>query len=263
MTGRVFQLVVQYDGTDFSGWQAQPGARTVQGELEAILGRLCGVPVRIAGAGRTDAGVHARGQAAGVELPVHWDTARLRRAINQQAPADIWLPAVHEMQAGFHARFSAISRRYSYGVGIRDDCWSPFRRRYLHVWPDQRGSLRDDGIELLNRCAALVTGTHAFRAFAVRGTAPEGDDHRCTVAECRWVAHDDVWTMHIEANRFLHHMVRFLVGTMLDVASGKRPIGDLSDLLNADRNDDVSPPASASGLTLERVTYPAQLYLTA
>ena len=257
MPERSIQLVVQYDGTDFSGWQVQPATRTVQGVLEEVLSRLADEPVRVTGAGRTDAGVHARGQSAGIVVAGHWTPDRLRRALNQRLPGDVWIADAHEMAPSFHARFSATARRYSYVVGFRDDSWSPFRRRFLFPWPGS--SAPDTGA--LGWCAERTLGEHTFRGFAVRGTAPETDDHRCDVRECRWVERDGALAFDIEANRFLHHMVRFLVGTMLDVASGRRGRDDFTALLEATVNDEVSPPAPASGLTLERVNYPAHLYL--
>jgi tRNA pseudouridine38-40 synthase len=249
---------VQYDGTDFSGWQVQPAARTVQGVLEGTLARLAGFPVRVTGAGRTDAGVHARGQAAGVSLAEHWTPDRVRRALNQQLPGDVWIATAHEMVPTFHARFSATSRRYRYVVGLRDDSASPFRRRFLYPWPAVEAP---DG-DALDWCAAQLPGRRSFRAFAVRGTAPDDDDHVCEILHAAWSREAACVALDIAADRFLHHMVRFLVGTMLDVASGRRPRAEFTALLGADRNDDVSAPAPASGLCLERVTYPASLYLT-
>ena len=259
MQERTIQLVVQYDGTDFSGWQVQPDTRTVQGTLEESLSRLAGAPVRVTGAGRTDAGVHARGQAAGVTLASHWTPDRVRRALNQQLPADVWIAETHEMVPSFHARFSAVARRYSYVVGLTDDSCSPFRRRFLVPWagapaPDRRA---------LDWCAEQVCGEHAFRGFAVRGTAPPDDDHRCTIHSCAWTESEATLTMSIEANRFLHHMVRFLVGTMMEIGAGRRPQDDFPALLRAASNDAVSPPAPACGLTLERVTYPDHFYARA
>jgi tRNA pseudouridine38-40 synthase len=257
MPERMIQLVVQYDGTDFSGWQVQPAARTVQGVLEETLARLADSPVRITGAGRTDAGVHARGQAAGALLASHWTPERVRRALNQQLPGDVWIAAAHEMDPSFHARFSATSRRYRYVVGLRDDRASPFRRRFLYPWPAVEPPEKD----ALDWCAVQLPGKRAFRGFAVKGTAPDDDDHVCEIRRAAWESRDGDLEFHVEADRFLHHMVRFLVGTMLEVASGRRPRDEFAALLNADRNDEVSPPAPASGLSLEQVTYPAHLYL--
>lgn len=256
------QLVLHYDGTAFAGWQLQPGLRTVQGVLEETLGRLHGVPIRVTGAGRTDAGVHARGQAAGVTVAPHWEPQRLRRVMNQHLPADLWVASAHEMRPDFHARFSAVARRYRYTLGTRPEAASPFRRRWATPY---EGTPLDR--ETLDWCAARLLGTHVFRGFAVRGTAPAEDDHRCTVTLARWVdaAPDEPGDLvfEIQANRFLHHMVRFLVATMLETASGKRTREAFLTLLVAETNDEVAPPAAPTGLSLEEVTYPADLYLPA
>jgi tRNA pseudouridine38-40 synthase len=255
MTARTVQLVLHYDGTAFAGWQVQPEQRTVQGELERVLAGLCGQRVVAQGAGRTDAGVHARGQAVGVRVTERWTAPKLRRALNALLPGDVWVAAAHEMRPEFHARYSATSRRYAYQVGTDEAAYSPFRRRT--EWAVLRPLARD----ALDQAAAEVVGQHRFIAFAVRGTAPATDRHCCTVTHARWADRAGGLTFEIEANRFLHHMVRFLVGTMLDVASGRRSAECISHLLAADDNDEVSPPAPAHGLFLEGVSYPPSLYL--
>ena len=257
MRRRSVQLVLHYDGAEFAGWQRQAEARTVQGVLEAAASRLCDAPVAVVGAGRTDAGVHARGQAAGVQVPDRWTPQALRRALNAILPGDVWVAAAHEMRDEFHARYSATARRYRYAVGLDDEARSPFRRRWEWAYPRQV-----DHARLAAETAALA-GAHAFRAFAVRGTAPAHDDHRCVVHEARWEAAGSALLFFVEANRFLHHMVRFLVGTLLDVASGRREPGTVRRLLAAQDNNGVSPPAPPQALFLERVIYPDHLYLTA
>ena len=166
------QLVLHYDGARFAGWQRQRDVRTVQGELEAALTRLCGRPVPVIGAGRTDAGVHARGQAAGAQVEARWTPAALRRALNAVLPDDVWVAAAYRMQAGFHARYSATARRYRYVVGVDDAARSPFRRG--REWAYARAVDR----ARLDAAAAAVVGDHCFRAFAVQGTAPADDPHR-------------------------------------------------------------------------------------
>jgi tRNA pseudouridine38-40 synthase len=146
-------------------------------------------------------------------------------------------------------------------VGLDEEAASPFRRRWTLPW--SRALDRD----ALSWCAERLVGRHVFRGFAVRGTAPETDDHVCEVRLARWrmveeAGRSDV-VFDVAANRFLHHMVRFLVGTMLEVASGTRPREDFPALLTASTNDEVSPPASAAGLCLEAVTYPDELFLQA
>lgn len=257
MAERTVQLVLHYDGSDFSGWQRQPEQRTVQGVVEQALERLCGHPIAALGSGRTDAGVHARGQAVGVRVPDKWTPDALRRALNAILPPDVWVVAAHEMRSDFHARYSAIARRYCYYVGTDDDAQSPFRRRteFPFLFPLDR--------DMLHASATPLVGEHSFRAFAVKGTAPESDRHRCAVALARWQERPGGLRFEIEANRFLHHMVRFLVGTMLDIASGRRPLADVSVLLGAQDNQEVSAPAPAHALFLEAVQYPSELYVTA
>jgi tRNA pseudouridine38-40 synthase len=255
MPERTIQLVLHYDGARFAGWQRQPDARTVQGVLEETLGRLCAAPVAVLGAGRTDAGVHARGQAAGVRVAPKWRAATLRRALNATLPDDVWVASAHEMHADFHARYSARSRGYCYVVGTDEAARSPFRRAWEWAYARPVDDAR------LAAAADQIVGDHSFRAFAVRGTAPAHDDHRCVVRRARWRRDGGRLVFEVEANRFLHHMVRFLVGTMLDEGSGRRAEGTVRDLLGAADNGGVSPPAPPHALYLERVDYPPDLYL--
>ena len=249
------QLVLHYDGSGFSGWQRQPEQRTVQGVVEQALERLCGQAVAALGSGRTDAGVHARGQAVGVRVPAKWTPDALRRALNAVLPEDVWVAAAFDMRPDFHARYSAISRRYSYYVGTDDAARSPFRRRTEYPFEHRMDRAA------LDAAAARIVGAHSFRAFAVKGTAPETDGHQCDVSVARWEDRPGGLVFEIEANRFLHHMVRFLVGTMLDVATRRRPLDDVAGLLRAADNSDVSPPAPAHALFLDAVRYPPALYV--
>ena len=264
MAERTVQIVLHYDGSGFSGWQRQPEQRTVQGVVEQALERICGTETAALGSGRTDAGVHARGQAVGVRVAEKWTPDVLRRALNAVLPEDVWVAAAYEMRPEFHARYSATARRYSYVVGTDDGAQSPFRRRTEHAFPSplDRGALKAS--------ADTIVGEHSFRAFAVKGTAPERDDHRCTVHVARWrprqigsLPAEAGFVFEIEANRFLHHMVRFLVGTMLDIGAGRRPVADMQTLLDASDNTDVSPPAPPHALFLDAVRYPDDLYVPA
>jgi tRNA pseudouridine38-40 synthase len=255
MAERTVQLVLHYDGARFAGWQRQAAERTVQGELERSLARLLQAPTAALGAGRTDAGVHARGQAAGVRVPEKWTPTSLRRALNAVLPDDLWVAAAHEMEPAFHARYSATARRYSYAVGLSDAARSPFRRTW--EWAIGRPFDRT----LLDAETAVLPGTHCFGAFAVRGTAPPQDTLHCAITRAGWREEGDVLFFDVAANRFLHHMVRFLVGTLLDVATGRRPAGTVARLLEASDNREVSPPAPPHALCLEHVEYPRDLYL--
>ncbi|HEY6088452.1 MAG TPA: tRNA pseudouridine(38-40) synthase TruA [Gemmatimonadaceae bacterium] len=255
MLSRSVQLVLHYDGARFSGWQRQPDERTVQGDLEAAVSKLCGAPVTVVGAGRTDAGVHARGQAAGVRVPEKWSALALRRSMNAILPDDVWIAAAFDMLDEFHPRYSAVSRSYSYYVGTDDLASSPFRRHTELVWK------KPLHLDRLAAAANSIEGDHSFRAFAIKGTAPETDDHRCVVSRAAWRERDGGLAFDIRANRFLHHMVRFLVGTMLEIGSGKREPEVMAELLAHEQNSNVSQPAPPHGLFLENVEYPRDLYL--
>ncbi|MEO7359530.1 MAG: tRNA pseudouridine(38-40) synthase TruA [Gemmatimonadaceae bacterium] len=255
MDTHTLQLLTHYDGGRFSGWQRQLDARTVQGEIEAVLTRITGDHIVVSGAGRTDAGVHATGQIASIQVPTRWTPQIIRRALNSMLPDDIWIADAHKMAPEFHARFSAMARRYSYLVGTDEAARSPFRRRY--EWAIRRPL----NAEALAGETAVLLGTHVFRAFAKARTAPAGDDHRCIIQEARWNPREGGWEFEIEANRFLHHMVRFLVGTIVDVALGRRPQGTVARLLTEIDNLDTSSLAPAHALSLRAVRYPAELYL--
>jgi tRNA pseudouridine38-40 synthase len=255
MLSRTVQLVLHYDGARFSGWQRQPDERTVQGELEEAVSKLCGAPVPVVGAGRTDAGVHARGQAAGVRVPEKWSALALRRSMNAILPDDVWIAAAFDMRDAFHPRYSAVSRSYSYYVGTDDLASSPFRRSTELVWKKPLDLAR------MSAAAQAVVGRHCFRAFAVKGTAPERDEHRCDVLHAAWRGREGGLAFDIKADRFLHHMVRFLVGTMLEIGEGRREPGVIAELLAQDDNSNVSQPAPPHGLFLESVEYPKDLYM--
>src|SRR5215207_10091427 len=203
MTARTVQLVLHYDGSAFAGWQRQPNERTVQGELEQVLTRLTGGHVAALGAGRTDAGVHARGQAVGVRVPERWSAANLRRALNALLPRDIWVAAAHEMRADFHARYSALARRYSYYVGTDEEARSPFRRHT--EWPLTRALDR----ELLDTVTALEGSSSRFRpiGFSTTWCASSSERwsrwHRDAVSPTRWIG---CWRPAATTkSRHLHH----------------------------------------------------------
>lgn len=242
------RLTLHYDGSGFAGWQVQPGERTVQAELEAGLERLTGRSVRVTAAGRTDAGVHATGQVVGVPVPAKWEPQELRRALNAVLPRDVWVAEASVAPAGFHARYDAVARGYLYRLGTADVARSPFVRRWC--WPlGQPVSLA-----ALNDAAARFPGEHSFRAFAKSGQPERGE--RCTVLRAEWrPASRATVTFHVVANRFLHHMVRYMVGTMVDVARERRPASDIDALLRGDPGVETSPPAPPEGLYLARVYY--------
>jgi tRNA pseudouridine38-40 synthase len=205
-------------------------------------------------AGRTDTGVHAVGLAVSFSAPATWNAAALRRALNALLPTDCWIESVHPMQPGFHARKSAISRRYRYDIGLDDAASSPFRRRF--EWALERPL----DLAALRSAARLLLGEHDFRAFAAKG-APK-PHYLCRLALSEWEprADDRGVSFHVEADRFLHHMVRMLVGTMVDVGLERRPLADIEALLERGDNSETSPPAPPQGLYFVAATYPEALY---
>ena len=244
---RRIRLTLHYDGGAFFGWQVQPAARTVQAELEAALSRLLDRPVRTAAAGRTDRGVHATGQVVTFDAPSRWSPASLQRALNAVLPADIWVQSASVVEERFHARFSATAREYEYRVGTAAAARSPFHDRWC--WALMEPLDRT----LLDECAARIIGDHSFRAFAKAGQEHRGD--RCIVQTASWREWEAGACLTIRANRFLHHMVRYLVGTMVEIARGRRDIADLDRLLAGDEALATSPPAPPQGLFLTHVYY--------
>ncbi|MDA0328370.1 MAG: tRNA pseudouridine(38-40) synthase TruA [Gemmatimonadetes bacterium] len=242
------RLTVHYDGAAFHGWQVQPDHRTVQGDLEAALSRLADRPCTVTGSGRTDTGVHATGQVATVDMPLPWTGDKLRRSLNAVLSGDVWIESAHATRADFHPRFDAVRRTYRYEVGLRPDAPSPFHRRWC--WP------LDDRLDpvLLKAAADCVVGEHSFEAFAKSGQPERG--YRCRIASAEWSETPLGVRLTITADRYLHHMVRYLVGTMVDISRGRRSLDDMARLLGNDPDLTTSPPAPAEGLFLDRVEYP-------
>mgnify|MGYP001127148325 CR=1 FL=1 len=245
-----FRLTLHYDGSSFLGWQLQPNGRTVQGELEAALKQLTGKRRVVTASGRTDRGVHALGQVVAVSLPSRWGSSELHRALNAVLPPDLWLESVRRANSDFHPRFDALARSYEYRVGLTPTSRSPFHQRWC--WP----LVRPLELDLLQRGAALLLGDHSFRAFAKTGQEERGD--RCTVTEAQWRPWSTLGLVfHVTANRFLHHMVRYLVGTLVDIGRERRPLDELVQLLTDPETElETSPPAPPEGLFLARVDYP-------
>lgn len=244
---RRFKLTLHYDGAGFFGWQVQPGVRTVQAELEAALSRLRNSPTTVIAAGRTDRGVHATGQVVSALMPAKWSAAELHRALNAILPEDIWVVSVEEADPAFHARYDAKSRSYIYCVGTTPEALSPFNRR--HCWP----LAVELPLDRLNDAARRFLGHHSFRAFAKSGQPERGVV--CTVLSAEWRPCAGGVEFHVTADRFLHHMVRYMVGTMVDIARGRRPASDIDGLLSGATGLETSPPAPPEGLFLSHVSY--------
>jgi tRNA pseudouridine38-40 synthase len=250
---RILKLTLAYDGTDFHGWQAQPGLRTVQGVLAEACERILRHPARPSGAGRTDAGVHARGQVASLETESALPLDKIGRAVAAVLPDDVALVAIDEAPPGFDARFSARGKWYRYRIldARRRD---PFERRtaWLVDAALDEGAMREAG-------AALV-GTHDFRSFAktdARTAAPEADEQATVRTIHALDAHREgpIMTLDVRGDGFLYNMVRAIAGTLVEVGRGRRPATFARDALLARDRGAAGPTAPPQGLFLMEVFY--------
>ncbi|MGH9532545.1 MAG: tRNA pseudouridine(38-40) synthase TruA [Terriglobales bacterium] len=249
---RNLRLVLAYDGSDFHGWQVQPGLPTVQGTLADALARITGERVLPQGSGRTDAGVHALAQVASVGLGSPIPAANLHTALNDVLPPSIRVLEVAEAAADFHARHSARSKTYRYRIHRAAIC-PPFLARYAyhHPYPlDEAAMLR---------AAFLIAGTHDFSSFAVvdseRNREDQEADNQRTIFSSVWERQGDELIYTVRGSGFLHHMVRNLVGTFLLIGKGTLDEPGLRGILELKQRSAAGSTAPASGLYLVEVEY--------
>ena len=271
---RTWKLTLAYDGTDFQGWQVQPGLPTIQGELQAALGRVTGESPLPQGSGRTDAGVHALAQVASFTLRAPIPAENLQRALNRTLPPSIRISKASTVRSTFHARHSAVAKTYEYRI-FREPICPPFLARYVYACPWQLD------VDKLQACARIFEGEHDFRSFAAndpdlseRNSAADklADDAsalKIPPGSTIRTIHSSAWEQwqgeagamlvyRVRGNGFLHHMVRNLVGTMLDVGRGHLALEQIPGILAARNRSAAGPTAPARGLFLHSVEYDEQ-----
>ncbi len=241
---RNIKLLIEYDGTAYCGWQRQENGRTIQGEIEAALQRLLQEQVDVIGAGRTDAGVHARGQVANFRTESPLQLHEFKNGLNALLPEDIVVHETDDVSLEFHARYSAKERTYSYHITrkpaalLRNYCW---RVKYGLT------------VDLLRWAAAAILGEHDFGSFCK--SAADVHHHRCIVSHASWEINGADLRFTVRGNRFLHGMVRALVGTMVDVGRGYITVEDFLGILETKDRTEAGMSAPAKGLVLESVLY--------
>lgn len=244
---RTLVLLIEYDGTDLSGWQIQPNARTVQEDIEKALLKLTGKRYGLSGSGRTDAGVHAAGQCAhaGIDYDFTIPENKVALALNSNLKKDIRIKNAKIINRQFHARFDAVAREYSYSIATRESVFTRFFSTYYRYIFDP---------DLLNQAAGIFTGEHDFTTFSKLNESTKS--YVCNVEKCKWSRVDEyTYRLKIKADRFVYGMVRALTGVMLEAASGKISINEIEKALKEkDRKYSVAlaPP---QGLILEKVYY--------
>jgi tRNA pseudouridine38-40 synthase len=242
------RIDLAYRGRDFHGWQIQPRLRTVQGDLARQCTRLLGRSATPVGAGRTDAGVNATGQVAHLDVATEEEAQRIIGALPRLMPDDILIKGVQRVSPHFNARFSAVARRYSYHL--------LFGRDIFHELQWQIYSKLDR--QAMDRAATAFLGVHDFTSFCrTASLKPEGND--CQVDLCAFEWQERSAIFEVRANRFLHHMVRIMVGTLVEIGQGSKPIDVIEQILAARDRSRAGRMAPPQGLFLEEVYYPEKI----
>lgn len=243
---RNIKLIVQYDGTGLAGFQAQPAQRTIQGELERHLGKICGHAIRVIGAGRTDAGVHALGQVVNFQTHGTVPTDRIPVALNSLLSRQIAVTAAEEVASSFHAQYDARGKAYRYSM-LNRPCRSPFLDRFAWHVPkplDMAG---------MQAGAEYLVGRHDFTSFCA--AKAEAADRRRELLAADWAKSGDVLGLTLVANGFLHNMARIIVGTLVEVGLGRRSAEAVRTALKARERAAAGRTAPPYGLCLLRVIY--------
>jgi tRNA pseudouridine38-40 synthase len=245
---RRIKIKLAYDGTDFHGWQVQPGLTTIQGTLEAVVAEIEGGPVHVAGSGRTDAGVHALEQTAAVSIRNPIPVANLRKAMNRLLPASIRVLSAEEAAPDFHPRFQALAKSYEYRI-LRAEVCQPSEWRYIHHHPYPLD------LDRMLACVPLIEGRHDFTAFAASDARDEEGQSKVRTIFCsRLEALPDRLLYRVRGSGFLKHMVRNIVGSLLETGRGNLDESGWRELLSRSTRK-AGPTAPAKGLFLVNVEY--------
>ena len=244
---RTLKLVLEYDGFEYCGWQVQKDAPTIQGVLEAALTKALGERVRVHGAGRTDAKVHALGQVASFRCASAIPATALQRALNSLLPRDVVVQSAEDVPADFHARFSALGKTYAYRI-LNRPVRAPLRLRYVWHLPHPLD------VSAMMGAGAFLQGTHDFASFQATGSAVKTTERTLTALTV--TREDDEVVLSCTANGFLRHMVRTVVGTLVEVGRGTRTPTDLKRIIDGRDRRLAGATAPPQGLYLMRVLYP-------
>jgi tRNA pseudouridine38-40 synthase len=242
-------LDISYNGGAYCGWQKQPNAMTVQEALELVLTTLMQTKITVFGAGRTDAGVHARQLVAHLDLTEILNIENLIYRLNSMLPKDILVSRIREVAEDSHARFHAISRAYEYHISIGKNVFLEGLAHQIDKLPD---------LCKMNEAANLLIEYEDFQCFSRSNTTVK--TYLCDIKKAEWHREDDMLIFTIEANRFLRNMVRAIVGTLLDVGYGKNTIADLENILISKNRSNAGASAPAHGLYLTKVDYPLSIF---
>lgn len=239
-----YRINLQYDGTDFHGWQIQPNALTVEEALEHAMSTILRTNIDVIGCGRTDTGVHASFYCAHFDSYEELQTEDLTYKLNHLLPRTIAILNIDAVSNDFHARFSASSRSYVYHIQKRPN---PFKDRYSFLYSGEVD------VNAMNQSCKDLLGEHSFSAFC-KGT-PSGEHYRCTIIRAEWMEHEEGFEFHITANRFLRNMVRAIVGTQLEIGRGKLNLASHRNLIEGGSRSEAGISVPAKGLFLTQVSY--------
>jgi len=244
---RNIRLMLQYEGTRYQGWQKQTSTdNTIQGKLENLLTRMCGEPIEIHGSGRTDAGVHAKGQVANFHTNCAMTTEEMMEYINHYLPEDIAVVTLSEAAPRFHSRLNACGKHYEYQI-INSAIPHVFHRRYAWEVPEELD------VYAMKQAAEYLCGEHDFKSFTSAKKGKKSTVRR--IDEINITRDGDILTFSFKGSGFLHHMIRILMGTLLQVGKGERSSESIPELIEAQNRELAGPLVPAKGLTLMEVYF--------